>query len=82
MTINRRLIRAGLRTSRPLFASRRVSVDGKRALFEAFTGAARPPKGTRFDRLTIAGVPVVRVQPPMGGTDGTLIYLHGGAYAL
>jgi acetyl esterase/lipase len=82
MNINRRVIRAGLRASRPLFASHRVSVNGKRRLFEAFTGAARPPKGTRFDRLTIAGVPVVRVQPPMGGTNGTLIYLHGGAYAL
>jgi acetyl esterase/lipase len=82
MNVNRRLIRAGLRASRPLFASHRVSVNGKRRLFEAFTGAARPPKGTRFDRITIAGVPVVRVQPPMGGTNGTLIYLHGGAYAL
>jgi monoterpene epsilon-lactone hydrolase len=82
MNINRRLLRAGLRASRPLFASHRVSVNGKRRLFEAFTGAARPPKGTRFERLTIAGVPVVRVQPPMGGTNGTLIYLHGGAYAL
>ena len=82
MNINRRLVRAGLRASRPLFASHRVSVNGKRRLFEAFTGAARPPKGTRFDRLTVAGVPVVRVQPPMGGTNGTLIYLHGGAYAL
>ena len=82
MNINRRLIRAGLRASRPLFASHRVSVDGKRRLFEAFIGAARPPKGTRFDRLTIAGVPVVRVQPPTSGTNGTLIYLHGGAYAL
>jgi acetyl esterase/lipase len=51
-------------------------------LFEAFTGAARPPKGTHFERITIAGVPVERVQPPVGGTNGTLIYLHGGAYAL
>jgi acetyl esterase/lipase len=51
-------------------------------LFEAFTSAARPPKGTRFDRITIAGVPVERVQPPTGGTNGTLLYLHGGAYAL
>lgn len=46
------------------------------------TGAARPPKGTRFNRVTIAGVPVERVQPSMGGTNGTLIYLHGGGYAL
>jgi acetyl esterase/lipase len=82
MRINRHVIRAGLRASRPLFASHRISVDGKRALFDAFTSAARPPKGTRFERITIAGVPVERVLPPKGGTNGTLIYLHGGAYAL
>jgi len=46
------------------------------------TGAARPPKGTRFERVTIAGVPVERVRTPPGGTNGTLIYLHGGGYAL
>jgi acetyl esterase/lipase len=51
-------------------------------LFEAFTGTARSPKGTCFERITIAGVPVERVLPPTGGTNGTLIYLHGGAYAL
>jgi acetyl esterase/lipase len=82
MRINRHVIRAGLRASRPLFASHRISVDGKRALFDAFTSAARPPKGTRFERITIAGVPVERVLPSKGGTNGTLIYLHGGAYAL
>jgi epsilon-lactone hydrolase len=82
MRINRHVIRAGLRASRPLFASHRISVDGKRALFDAFTSAARPPKGTRFERITVAGVPVERVLPSKGGTNGTLIYLHGGAYAL
>jgi len=82
MRINRHVIRAGLRASRPLFASHRISVGGKRALFHAFTSAARPPKGTRFERITIAGVPVERVLPSKGGTNGTLIYLHGGAYAL
>jgi epsilon-lactone hydrolase len=82
MNINRRVIRAGLRASRPLFASHRISAKGKRAMVELLTGAARPPKGTRFDRITIAGVPVDRVQPPRGETNGTLIYLHGGGYAL
>jgi epsilon-lactone hydrolase len=82
MNINKRVIRAGLRASRPLFASHRVSVNGKRAMVNLLTGAARPPKGTHFDRDTIAGVPVERVQPSMGGTNGTLIYLHGGGYAL
>jgi epsilon-lactone hydrolase len=82
MNINKRVIRAGLRASRPLFASHRVSVNGKRAMVNLLTGAARPPKGTTFDRITIAGVPVERVQPPHGGTNGTVIYLHGGGYAL
>jgi epsilon-lactone hydrolase len=82
MNINKRVIRAGLRASRPLFASHRVSVNGKRAMVNLLTGAARPPKGTSFDRITIAGVAVERVRPPLGGTNGTLIYLHGGGYAL
>ncbi|PXX02515.1 alpha/beta hydrolase [Mycolicibacterium moriokaense] len=82
MKINKRVIRTGLRASRPLFASHRISVKGKRAMVELLTGAARPPKGTRFDRITIAGVPVERVQLPTGEANGTLIYLHGGGYAL
>ena len=82
MNINKRVIRTGLRASRPLFASHRISVKGKRAMVELLTGAARPPKGTRFDRITIAGVPVERVHPPTGEANATLIYLHGGGYAL
>ena len=46
------------------------------------TAAARPPKGTRYERVTVAGVPVERVQTPHSATNRTLIYLHGGAYAL
>ncbi|MCV7173866.1 alpha/beta hydrolase [Mycobacterium manitobense] len=82
MSITRHVVRAGLRASRPLFASERISVEGKRALFETLTRAARAPKGSRFERSTIAGVPVERVTPPTGAAAGTLIYLHGGAYAL
>jgi monoterpene epsilon-lactone hydrolase len=51
-------------------------------MLELLTAAARPPKGTRYQRVTVAGVPVERVQPPQPGNQGTLIYLHGGAYAL
>ncbi|WP_308213830.1 alpha/beta hydrolase [Rhodococcus tibetensis] len=82
MNIRRSIIRAGLRSSRPLFASRRVSVGVKRRMVEMVTGAARPPRGTRFERVTIAGVPVERVLPPHPRIRGTLIYLHGGGYAL
>jgi epsilon-lactone hydrolase len=82
MKISKSVIRAGLRGSRPLFASRHLSVNGKRALVHLLTSAARPPKGTRCERITIAGVPVERVSVPQVETFGTLIYLHGGAYAL
>jgi acetyl esterase/lipase len=51
-------------------------------MVELLTAAARPPKGTRYQRVTVAGVPVDRVQPPQSRNQGTLIYLHGGAYAL
>jgi len=82
MNIDKRVIRAGLRASRPLLASRYVSVGGKRRMVELVTSAARPPKGMSFDRLTIASVALERVRPPRGGAGGTLIYLHGGGYAL
>jgi epsilon-lactone hydrolase len=59
-----------------------MGVGGRRLMLELLTGAARPPKGTRFQRVTVVGVPVERVQPPHSGSHGTLIYLHGGAYAL
>jgi monoterpene epsilon-lactone hydrolase len=82
MRIKKNVIRAVLRGARPPFASRRMGVRGRRLMLELLTAAARPTKGTRFERVTVAGVPVERVQPPQSGTQGTLIYLHGGAYAL
>ncbi|MEV6426330.1 alpha/beta hydrolase [Nocardia sp. NPDC051463] len=82
MKINRHVIRACLRSSRPLFASRRVSVGAKRRMVEMLTATARPPKDTRFERVTIAGVPVERAQTAHAEPEGTLIYLHGGGYAL
>ena len=80
-TVSRGAIRACLRSARPLFASHRVPVGAKRLMVEMVTAAARPPRGTRFERDTVAGVPVVRVRPAHT-TGGTLIYLHGGGYAL
>ena len=82
MRVNKRVIRAVLRGARPPFGSRRMGVGGRRLMLETLTAAARPPRGTRFERITIAGVPVDRVQPPQAAPNGTLIYIHGGAYAL
>jgi len=82
MRVNKRVIRAVLRGARPLFGSPRMGVAGRRIMLATLTAAARPPKGTRFERVAIAGVRVDRVQPPQAAPTGTLIYLHGGAYAL
>jgi len=79
--LTKSIIRAGLRGLRPLFASRHMSVGGRRLMLEMLTAAARPPEGTRYQRIIVAGVPVERVQTP-SGNNGTLIYLHGGGYAL
>ncbi len=82
MKLSKNVIRAVLRGARPAFGSRRMGVGGRRLMVELLTAAARPPKGTRYQRVTISGVPVERVQPPQSRNHGTLIYLHGGAYAL
>jgi epsilon-lactone hydrolase len=76
------LIRALLRSARPAFGSRYLGVSGRRLLLALLTAAARPPKGTSFNRVTVAGISLERVQPPHPAISGTLIYLHGGAYAL
>ena len=82
MKLSKTVIRTVLRGARPAFGSRHMGVRGRRLMVELLTAAARPPKGTRYQRVTVAGVPVERVQPPQPENQGTLIYLHGGAYAL
>ena len=82
MRIRRGAVRVALRACRAPLASHRISLGSKRKMYEAFTAVPRPPGGTRYERLTIAGVPVLRLRPPGDVAAGTLIYLHGGAYAL
>ena len=82
MRVSKPVIRAVLRGARPLFGSRRMGVAGRRLMLEALTAAARAPKGTHYDRIAVAGVPVEGVLPPEASPNGTLIYIHGGAYAL
>jgi monoterpene epsilon-lactone hydrolase len=82
MRIPPTLIRAGLRGARPLFETPRLPVSAKRRMVDVLSAAARPPKGTRFSRVVVKGVPVERVHTAGIATSGTLIYLHGGGYAL
>ena len=84
MTVHLRkhLIRAALRASRAPFASRHLGVGGRRLMLAMLTAAARPPKGTHYRRIAVAGIPVEQAQSRYSASHGTLIYLHGGAYAL
>jgi epsilon-lactone hydrolase len=82
MRIGKQTVRTVLRSARPLFGSPFMGVAGRRLMLEALTAAARAPKGTHYDRVTVAGVPVEGVLPPEAAPNGTLIYIHGGAYAL
>ena len=75
-------VRVALRGCRPLLASDRVTVGGKRRMYDLFTRVTRVPSGTGYDGVTIAGVPVEGARPPGVDSAATLLYLHGGAYAL
>ena len=79
MRIHREVVRAALRGCRPPLASHRISLGGKRKMYEAFTAVARPPKGVQWQRAGVAGVPVERT---VADSDATLVFLHGGAYGL
>jgi monoterpene epsilon-lactone hydrolase len=79
MRIRPKVVRAALRGCRPPLASHRISLGGKRKMYEAFTAVARPPKGVQWRRGVVAGVPVERT---FVDSDATLIFLHGGAYGL
>jgi monoterpene epsilon-lactone hydrolase len=46
------------------------------------TAVARPPTGTRCQRAATRSIPVEVVQSSLKETTGTLMYLHGGGYAL
>ena len=82
MRVHPGVVRVALHGCRKLLASPRITVGGKRRMYDLFTRVARAPRGTGYDRVTIAGVPVEGVRPPGVDSGATLLYLHGGAYAL
>lgn len=80
MRIRREIVRAALRGCRPPLASHRISVHGKRKLYERFTAVTRPLAGVKWQHRVVGGVPVQ--ETVSFGVNATLIYLHGGAYSL
>lgn len=75
------VIRAGLRLSRPVFASPRLSLATKRKGVDVLASGGRPAPGVQHRQETLAGVPVQIVMPEQA-SGGTMLYLHGGGYAL
>jgi epsilon-lactone hydrolase len=75
------LIRTGLRLSRPVFASPRLPITRKRRAVDALAAAGRAPRSATYREDRIAAVEV-QVVTAGSTTRGTLLYLHGGGYAL
>lgn len=76
------VMRLGLHAARPVILSPRVSLATRRRLVDALTRVARAPRGTSCRRDTLGGVPCETAMPPGPSTNLTLLYLHGGGYAL
>lgn len=74
-------LRLGLRATRTLFLSPRLTLTSKRRIVDLIAGTARPAPGVAARRGVIAGVPVEDLTAPSAG-NGTLLYVHGGGYSL
>lgn len=81
MHVPPQIVRCGLRCARLLFESRRLPLRTKRRLVDLISGITRPPSGVAFDRDSMAGLEIERIRVAHAET-GTLLYLHGGGYAL
>jgi monoterpene epsilon-lactone hydrolase len=58
-----------------------VDVGRERRLNDRISDALRVPRGVAMTQEDLGGVPVVRLSSG-GGARGTVLYIHGGAYAL
>jgi monoterpene epsilon-lactone hydrolase len=73
-----RLVVAGL--LKPAF-SPRVPLAVQRRWVAMATALLPPPRGVRFEKVTLGGVPCERAMPRTPGA-GNIVYLHGGGYVL
>jgi acetyl esterase/lipase len=86
-SLRSRLVNAVLRVTVKRDLDRRPLTVGHlgevRARLERLAGRVRTPAGVRFERDTLAGVPLDRVVAPGPRLDDrVLLYLHGGGYAV
>jgi epsilon-lactone hydrolase len=76
------LLRATLRGLAPVFASPRIPIPKQRRIADALSAVQRPPRGTRVAPAEVGGVSGERVSPPGSASEGVLLFLHGGGYAI
>lgn len=81
MYLSTAALRRALRISRPVFASRHVSIGVKRKAVDAVAGFVPAPPDVIFRWGELAAVPALWIDPPVP-SNATLLYLHGGAYSL
>jgi acetyl esterase/lipase len=58
------------------------TIEAQRAGFAAFMGSFPLPPDVRRTPTTLAGRPAVVVEPPGDPRPGTILYFHGGSFAL
>jgi monoterpene epsilon-lactone hydrolase len=58
------------------------SIEARRAGFAAFMATAAVPTTIRQKQTVLGGRPAVLVEPEAGTRPGTILYFHGGAWAL
>jgi monoterpene epsilon-lactone hydrolase len=58
------------------------SIDERRKGFAAFMATAAVPATVRQKQTVLGGRPAVTVEPETGAQPGTILYFHGGAWAL
>ncbi|MEV7630732.1 alpha/beta hydrolase [Actinoplanes sp. NPDC089786] len=58
------------------------SIDERRKGFAAFMATAAVPTTVRQKQTVLGGRPAVTVEPEAGAQPGTILYFHGGAWAL
>lgn len=62
--------------------SPRVPLALQRSWLHGLAALTLAPRGVRFERSTLAGVPGEWVRPVAASGGGALLYLHGGAYCI
>jgi acetyl esterase/lipase len=81
MSLRAELLRLALRAGFKQDYGAEVDIARLRGRLEKFAYLTPPPpRGTVAIKLTIGGVPAVRVTTPRSRPDHHVLYLHGGAY--